>query len=1657
MKAISDGRWVRYRGSSAIRLMRTLTLCLILIAAEFAGAAEDAVRSLTESRAALTKLLNDRIAADAAKERPLDVVLDMDEALMAYGMHIVRPPQTRAPQFNDNAGRSMDRIHGGRMEYAPGKEDARFSFRRRGGQWFGPEIAMITTKLGEQFHLHRADASGLVAGKDGVTGRFGFTAARGDFRYDMHFSGEGTGVHQPEWRNHHYAGWGFWPDWWIGPRAALRSYEQRFTFRAGERRGWLAHVKFSAPEPVPAGARRQRGEVYAWIEHGRIRRGYVCNLVIHNVKYNLPHPIVAVNGWSVKDKSFAAEFMIGVGKGRRSFQVRGTLSDADAGQLSGTVTDVSAKRTSTWPAMGTVYRAFAGTYETDGLDGKWTRPVLAGVAPAAPAKVEWPTTADPVELYHQVAAADWALREYPLPAVDAWRRVRDGADDRWKYWHSGAWDTWKGWGRTGAVTTNTHAALAAAWGGPAAYANALAETARRATANRQAPVIGLGPVTDPEFAPVIAGGDAHWKLVREWDCFGFVPRTHHFDSGPYLPEIMVPPAGDKPRRLKCADPLIHDWQWKAIADPADGAVTIPLEPLYKPGEIRDPWGHVTENKNGAAYLDGSYGRYATWYATTTVPAARAERVWLAVWAEWEGRVWVNDRFVWQSSKKQTPRQLARVPVDLQTGENRITVCLSPRPTSDGNSGKLGPWVHKYGERAYGSFAMWLGRGTPATGTKATDAKAAALTDGTVNRYPDARPALAWDIEKGVNVRWQAKLATDDAEPIIVGDWLFVTTYNGELVCLDAASGKELWRQTPQAAGELGAYPKPAIAASFARTRRWLAATKSPFEETLSANFGAYVRSCLAPLADSDRVWMHDPRGRIACFDHAGKQLWAQAVPAQVPRFVVGYGIETYPGPTVAPPTPPARLGGKVIAAVGSGLAAYDAASGPSSPGATPGQARELWRREALDFNGGFAVMDVGPGLVLLSSCEVLDAASGKTVIARAAPVMPDFTGRPLVAGNVAYFNACSSAVRFWTDAAGQARHQILWDNATDIRCRGADRNNGRTAGPQAADFFGQGTTAYVPTPVLHNGILFMHMAEPNSIAHGPQNLTRLNTYDAATGCSVAQRYGLIMNGMRPAAATVMAGGYIFMADEGSDIGGHFVGFPKGVPMIAVTTAEEQPRRIAESRGLASRAAPVFAGRRMYLAGSDQVVCIERPEALGDKLSEYELAALEKGFFTREIGLLQGESGEFRVSPPAGFAVAEGVPVVKMESGRTPDQWMFAGPFFVDETTDVFKDAGGAGAVWPTVGQTVKYTMTNGEAAAVEWRVLDPAFSTRDPKTARARFDNSTHIIKADYAEALRNPRLAGGINFATASGRRYNTTCYGYTVLDVRKAGEYRIELHPGRIKNSSVYLAGQLVENGTVVHLGSGRYPLLVRAAIASCGSWEPIEWAVQFRERLAGGPPPQPMAGPLPAGASIPVAPFVTGSGLPVALLGAWPLPEGPVDPALNIREGTKVGDVEFRPVPPEALASGKQALDHESYNVPQSIRSYGLAPKALFGDSKSARGLFACVFDNRRALIVELNCPKGTRCWLSGREVFDAETIRLAPGLYPLLFEVRADVPAPAMPAFRAVSDKAADLAAWQRRVRANEAMLRRIAAGGPAGAYAQAALDRGKATTVEQRSP
>jgi hypothetical protein len=207
--------------------------------------------------------------------------------------------------------------------------------------------------------------------------------------------------------------------------------------------------------------------------------------------------------------------------------------------------------------------------------------------------------------------------------------------------------------------------------------------------------------------------------------------------------------------------------------------------------------------------------------------------------------------------------------------------------------------------------------------------------------------------------------------------------------------------------------------------------------------------------------------------------------------------------------------------------------------------------------------------------------------------------------------------------------------------------------------------------------------------------------------------------------------------------------------------------------------------------------------------------------------------------------------------------------------------------------------------------------------------------------------------------------------------------------------------------------------------------------------------------------VAPLRIGGGVPPLLLGAWPLPaEGRDDPGAAVAalpggvagEGSAVAldgvKAEFRAVPAEVVVRGSGPADRHTFNVAQPAAGYGLDLKALFGDTLPARGLFFVVLESRRTVTVEISCPSHIRCWLSGREVRDAETVRLAPGLYPFLLECRATAETTGKPAaltFDEVADPELAAERWLARVRRNEALLQAIASSGPAGAYAREALE------------
>src|SRR5437870_3555947 len=65
------------------------------------------------------------------------------------------------------------------------------------------------------------------------------------------------------------------------------------------------------------------------------------------------------------------------------------------------------------------------------------------------------------------------------------------------------------------------------------------------------------------------------------------------------------------------------------------------------------------------------------------------------------------------------------------------------------------------------------------------------------QYPAARPALRWSATE--NVAWRAEVGAGASPPLLVGSRVFVTAEPDLLICVDAQSGRELWRKAHKVA------------------------------------------------------------------------------------------------------------------------------------------------------------------------------------------------------------------------------------------------------------------------------------------------------------------------------------------------------------------------------------------------------------------------------------------------------------------------------------------------------------------------------------------------------------------------------------------------------------------------------------------------------------------------------------------------------------------------------------------------------------------------------------------------------------------------------------------------------------------------------------------
>jgi len=325
-------------------------------------------------------------------------------------------------------------------------------------------------------------------------------------------------------------------------------------------------------------------------------------------------------------------------------------------------------------------------------------------------------------------------------------------------------------------------------------------------------------------------GPATVQVVRK--------STAHGDPlfGPYYGSEPLPSTRDKPNMIGAPDPNAarQSWPyvkgWKVIG-PIHGPLppeTPTLMPVIELDEgayqLAELWSHRPlaegeERSTGATEwreaevpeylhltcLPGATTGRKPGYACGFTEVHSDEDVELRAAAGVSGdlRIWLNRRLyaVFEVEDRDHTEEIFFFKLRLKKGRNRIGVLTSNgRPMPRASDG-----------RRPGHFWIRLcmaGRARAPEVAKAHGAKVAARMKnlrnmpanvrGYRNRgrsdYPDAEPVTAWDIEKRTNVRWHLPLIWSHAQPVVVGDKLYVLGEPHILYCLNKNTGEILWEK-----------------------------------------------------------------------------------------------------------------------------------------------------------------------------------------------------------------------------------------------------------------------------------------------------------------------------------------------------------------------------------------------------------------------------------------------------------------------------------------------------------------------------------------------------------------------------------------------------------------------------------------------------------------------------------------------------------------------------------------------------------------------------------------------------------------------------------------------------------------------------------------------
>lgn len=978
--------------------------------------------------------------------------------------------------------------------------------------------------------------------------------------------------------------------------------------------------------------------------------------------------------------------------------------------------------------------AVSGKALAEGDKGKWIAAVRGSITPAPRDPVasivadDGPPPSGPAEaisraaaVYREIGALRQAIAGYPLPLPDAMRRTQAPApvlaDD--------------------APDEAAHR-----------YLRALLNHAQQADhvptphepADIDAPWYGQADLTTNPAGnamPLGAGEASRWQALSGWRVLGPF-GVFDQEADVRLPEVVdVPGVSYARARLFVrgegeTDVVEDEAVWRAAHE--------------ERGRVRPP-----------ADQAGSSGaeRFFVWYAATTIQSATDHDATLAIRLDGRAMVWINGSLAWDSGPAFDSANPVTFVAPLREGRNQVLVrCASNRASTkffDRVNWFDGFDPRPTGRTDFASFALYA-RSTEPT-VAATPASAGPIPlDGAAFRrdgsgvYPDAAPPTAWDLDASVNVAWTTPLLAGAADPVVHADRVYLTAEPNLLLCLDAATGEVVWQ------------------------REVVADAASPSKPTKRTGHQATA----TPVVAGGAVYAHFGTGVAGCF----------AVADGAPRWVVNTGA-VWNQPNMGSPV---LIGESLVLQAhlpgedgDFGLLALSAEGGGKLWEARGGPKRVLTRHDrAAGFGNGIAVMrltrdGLTKDLIITGEGAVLDAADG-ALLHRDIFTLPAIRTAPYVHGRTVYT----------APALGQ--------EAVDLDLLPDGRVSARTKWVNVGGF-GRGQTKttthwgnqhWMKEPVIAHGLMYVVRVDSAHVPqHYPVPRTQLEVYDLETGRRVARQRAMLYEATDPTVRPAIAGKYLYVADGGMPVGGF--GGTGDFGQIAVLelrppdTVDHHERTaqhtgvwglatpVARNKAPQMRAAPVFAGDRLFLRGVNQMVCIAATTPEGKR---YELEQMAQTSVKELIGkapeVQQTVHLEAEAAPPA----HDGVPLSILGAGRGASGWLVLGPLPLDSAAE---DAVLAASPAPGVEVAV-------DEKAYAFRAVEPRHNPGG---------------QADTVAALEGQR---------------NGDAYFFTYLESRQA--QRLRYDPQSIVQQA-WVAGQPIAKGDEIDFELGYYPMVVKVRL--------------------------------------------------------------------------------------------------------------------------------------------------------------------------------------------------------------------------------------------------